>query len=117
MATRPKKGGIRQLNLPFGKAGKSKRRPFVRKGPSRAEVKAAKENALRLASQAYAVIRSPEAGRIFEGVNPQHIELYRREFGRDIGALKKGKISARQAREVVARAEAFLDRFSIKHKQ
>ncbi len=112
MKRRAKKRGMEQPMLPFGKVKRGQKKPVGKKSLSREEIKAAKERALRLASQAYAVIRSPEAGRIFKGVNPQHIELYRKEFGRDIGELRKGRVSARQAQEVISRAKAFFDRFN-----
>lgn len=104
-----------QLNLQFGEKSTDVTKPqkmLARKSVVLAEKRATKAQALRLAGKAYAIImRSP---RTFSSVNPQHIELYRREFGMDIGALKKGKMSAASANKVIARATAFFQRFQIK---
>ena len=106
-----------QIGLPFGEKGtKPGKRERKRKGLSLAERRVIKANALMVAKQAYAIIMSPQAAEIFQGVNPQHIEHYRKEFGMDIGALKNGRMYTPQALAVIGRAKSFFDRFGIKHK-
>ena len=51
---------------------------------------------------------------IFQGVNREHIMNCKREFGRDIGALRKGRMSTTAASGVISRAKAFFERFGIK---
>ncbi len=92
-----------QLRIPFGKPGKKRAR---RKGLSRAEIRELKEEALKLAKQAYAVGKSERWPR---GERPEHIERWLREIGKDIGDLKSGKATATEAKNIIGRTKDFLD--------
>ncbi len=112
----PKRRDIKGQRLfNFEAAKQQPKKQLIQKINKRAQIQATKNTALRLASQVYAnILNNPQ---IFQGTSAAHKAMYKREFGMDIGALKKGRVSAVKAQAIIGKAKALMDKYEIKYNQ
>lgn len=110
--------GKGQLSINFGQQKAEQRNILaaqapIKKTPSLQEKRELKTRALNEARRAYAIImREPH---IFRGIiDPRTLELYRREIGSAIGALKKGRLSTKRAQAVIGQVTGLLQKVGKK---